>query len=215
MSELYTVLTGDLVKSSKLDPAELDAVREAFFAAADQIKLWQEGLIVGAPEFYRGDAWQLLLSDPSKFLRVALYIRTALRQKRWDTRIAIGIGGIDNINRRQISLSVGESFTLSGHSLDAMGSTAGFTFDAPPGLKARTGWVQPMLDLCDALVGRLKPRQSEMVCEALAPSGPSQSHIATRLGISQQAVSAALVSAGWSAIANALAYAEGFDWGAA
>src|SRR6202012_891309 len=98
MTELYAVLTGDLVKSSKLTPVELDGVREAIFEAADQIGAWQAGVIVGAPEFYRADAWQLLLSDPSKFLRVALYLRAALRrQKRWDTRIAIGLGGVDRI----------------------------------------------------------------------------------------------------------------------
>jgi hypothetical protein len=215
MTELYAVLTGDLVKSSKLGPLELDAVRKTLFEAADEMRTWQAGLIVGSPEFFRGDAWQLLMSDPGMFLRVALYLRAALRrQKGWDTRISIGLGGVQQIDERQISLSIGSSFTLSGHGLDDMGSAPGFRFHAEEQLAPRTGWVQPLLDLCGALVGRLKPGQSATICEVLRPDTPTQREIATRLGISQQGVSDALLSAGWSAIDTTLDYVESLKWGA-
>ena len=93
-----------------------------------------------------------------------------------------------------------------------MGSAPGFRFDAPDWLKPKTGWVGPMLDLCDQVIGRLKPRQAATVCAALAPSAPTQREIARDLGISQQGVSSALASAGWPAIEHTLRFAEAFDW---
>jgi hypothetical protein len=215
MPGIYAVLTGDVVRSSRLAPAELAALRQTILAAADQIGAWKASPIIGAPEFYRGDAWQLLLSEPRMFLRVALFIRATVRQTRgWDTRIAIGLGPVDQIEPGQISLSVGESFTLSGRQLDEMGSALGFGFDAPPELKAKAGWVAPVVSLCGELIGRLKPGQATTVCAALTPSGATQTEIAAQLGISQQAVSNALSSAGWGAIADTLSFVEGFAWDA-
>ena len=213
MAALYAVLTGDLVGSSDLTANELDTLRQSLTGAVAKIRGWRDGLVVGDVEFYRGDAWQLLITDPKLFFRVALYLRTTLRQHRfWDTRMAVGLGQIEKIDDRQISLSIGEGFTLSGHKLDQMGSAPGFRFDAPDWLKPKTGWVGPMLDLCDQVIGRLKPRQAATVCAALAPSAPTQREIARDLGISQQGVSSALASAGWFAIEHTLRFAEAFDW---
>ena len=81
MAALYAVLTGDLVGSSDLTAHELDTLRQSLTEAVAKIRGWREGLVVGDVEFYRGDAWQLLITDPKLFLRVALYLRATLRQE--------------------------------------------------------------------------------------------------------------------------------------
>lgn len=71
----FAVLTGDIVKSSRLSTSNLEAVRSAVFEAVDVAKGWKRGLTKGKPEFFRGDAWRLLLQDPAMALRVAVFVR--------------------------------------------------------------------------------------------------------------------------------------------
>ncbi|HEL4845056.1 TPA: hypothetical protein UOA08_001604 [Stenotrophomonas maltophilia] len=54
-SDLIAVLTGDLVKSTEMDAATIDDVREVISVAVAQAMEWPLPGIVG-PEFYRGDA---------------------------------------------------------------------------------------------------------------------------------------------------------------
>ena len=96
----YAVLTGDIVKSSKLTAAQLESVRECVLAAVDQARGWRRGIVKGKAEFYRGDAWQVLLADISHALRVALLIRASvIAQGIADTRVSIGLGTVENLSR--------------------------------------------------------------------------------------------------------------------
>lgn len=61
----------------------------------------------GVPEFFRGDAWQLLLREPGQALRVARYIRALLSAK----------AGV----KHRISMEAGELSGLIAVSLFARG----------------------------------------------------------------------------------------------
>lgn len=219
MTRLYAVLTGDLVRSSALDRKQLDAVRQNLFTAAGAINQadWAGGkLLRGEPEFFRGDAWQMLLSDPRWALRAAIYLRAVLRaQDLADTRIAIGIGSVDSVSRTRVSLSRGQAFTLSGHALDEMSFRFRMSINVPEELKPAGGWLSAVLALCDCLIGRWQTRQAQVAGLMSLHKSASHADIGRMIkprSISQQAVSKALGAAGWPGLEQAMDQFEAISW---
>lgn len=201
----YAVLTGDVVKSSKLTAAQLESVRECVLAAVDQARGWRRGIVKGKAEFYRGDAWQVLLADISHALRVALLIRASvIAQGIADTRVSIGLGTVENLSRTRVSLSTGEAFVLSGHALDDLSGTTRLTIAASRHPVAP--WLRTAALLCDALVNQWTARQAEIVALILESREITHEKIASRMTppVSQQAVSKALTGAGWPAVEDLL-----------
>jgi hypothetical protein len=125
-NKLYAVLTGDLVKSSKLTSDESQNAMQWLREAADKIVDLYPESIAGTIDTFRHDSWQLLLTQPSLCLRVAVFFRTALKlhsdkTAKYDTRISIGIGEVEFIAESRVSDSRGPAFTISGKNLDDMG----------------------------------------------------------------------------------------------
>ena len=213
--KLYAVLTGDIVKSSRLSPRQLESVRSWLTGAVSVVRRWQQGLVKDKPDFFRGDAWQLLLTDPGRALRVGVYLRAAvLANGLADTRVSIGLGRVDTVSPRRISLSVGQAFTLSGHGLDNMTQYSRMTIEIPELAGPLSGWLPVVGHLCDSLMGQWTQRQAEVVCVALDPSEPDQDKIAKALKppISKQAVAKALNGANWYAIREAVRLFETTPW---
>lgn len=207
---MYAVLTGDIVDSSKLP----DEVRRGIPAAFGRIveSLRGRGLIVAGTDvdFYRGDGWQIVLQEPREAAAAALLVRAGLRRQplegsSLDTRVAIGIGAVDRLDRERISRSQGAAFELSGRALDALprGHRMGF---APLGMTAELDdALQALLALLDAIVERWTDRQAYAVFGAL--EGSTQSAIGESWEpepISQQAVAQHLDAAAWGAVREAL-----------
>lgn len=213
-TKIKAVLTGDVVKSTRLTTQELGDMRDRVLAAIDEINRWADGLVIGKPEFFRGDSWQVLIGDPRYFLRISIFIRAYLRRfnREWDTRIAIGLGMVDQIEPDRISLSSGSAFISSGKQLDAMSSSLGFavrhTFEDAKSL----GWIEPLAALCSATVNHWSERQAGMMCHMLPFVSPTQTDLAAELQISKQAVSKALQAADFEPVMAAIDWVEGFDW---
>ncbi|WP_421920414.1 hypothetical protein [Marinifilum sp.] len=126
------VLTGDLIRSRKLQNGDLELVLEELPRCFEEIKnryLTKGGYF----EFYRGDSFQILIHEPELALKVALILRARLRSLfaakvsmkgtidvKSDARISIGIGTMRMQNSRVVE-SQGEAFELSGMELDKMG----------------------------------------------------------------------------------------------
>ena len=182
MAEIYAVLTGDLVKSSELSAEELDEVRSSFLSAADEARKWKRGLIKGKPEFFRGDAWQMVVADPAWALRVGLFLRaTTIGFHKVDTRLVIAMGTVEKINTRRISLSTGEAFKRSGEGLDGLGKKTHMAILLPPESGFFAGWMNVVAKLTDSLVKSWTKRQAEIVRLALLPEGLTQQEIAERV----------------------------------
>lgn len=214
-SNVYAVLTGDIVKSSDLPQHELEAVRESLLQTVGEAKSWRRGLVKGKAEFFRGDAWQLLLSQPEFALRVALFIRAAVRAQGFaDTRISLGLGAATKISTHRISLSTGPAFVLSGHHLDEMQHGTYLSLAVDPSAGAWAALLPAVGQLCDAQVRQWTQRQSEIVWHALAPTELTQEQIAERLSppVSRQTVAKSLDGAGWTAIRGAVRAFEDIDW---
>lgn len=211
---VFAVLTGDLIGSSRLSAERLGRARAVVRKGGQRFHPKSRRAIYGAPEFFRGDAWQLL-AEPGPALRTALYIRALLSAEIGvETRISIGVGSVDVIDRAHVTLSTGEAFTLSGHALDAM---TGY-FDLTGALPERAGplarWFPAVLHLCSGLIRHWTRRQAEIVSLALPSDSLTHESIARSLHppVSKQTVSESLAGAGWRTLLEAIRAFEATDW---
>lgn len=207
----HAVLTGDIVKSRNLSPEELKTVRSAVARAVRTAEGWQPGLVVAEVEFFRGDAWQVLLQDPGPAFRTAVLIRATLLARRLaDSRVSIGIGAVGEIHPDRVSLCTGEAFHLSGHALDAMTLYWRMEIAVPKSPDSFSDWLSICIHLCDTIIRDWTPRQAEIVALALHPSGPTHEEIARSLDppVTRQVVTGVLDSANWAAIDEAV---RGFE----
>src|SRR5688572_19404575 len=95
----YAVLTGDVVGSSRFEPADLKALMQRLRKGAEDFSKVFPGVVRGRLDVFSGDGWQLLLEDWRMALRAALFLRAVVRSERLkaDTRVAIGVGRIDQV----------------------------------------------------------------------------------------------------------------------
>ncbi|MCF6156993.1 MAG: hypothetical protein E3K32_00145 [wastewater metagenome] len=201
---LYAVITGDIVASSRLKANQrrylLTVLKSSFKTIGDILP----GVVYAPFEIYRGDSFQGVLSKPEAALRASLVIRASLRyglkmkQRRYalDARIAVGIGSVDFLPAGRGSEGDGEAFRFSGPTLDRM--------KGDQKLLIRTSWqdINAEFDvecaLLDALISRWSAEQAQAIIGQMR--GSTQEKIARELGISQPAVRQRLKSAGGWAV---------------
>lgn len=116
----YAVVTGDIVKSSRLPRARFREVQDVIRSGGVEL---QKQFPLGTAfqiQLFRGDSWQLLVPDPGHALRLALYLRAYVRAESHgvDTRFAIGVGPVDNLPEGNVSDGRGEAFRISGELAD-------------------------------------------------------------------------------------------------
>jgi hypothetical protein len=120
----YAVITGDIVASSGLSLPDRRRLLRIIGESSRRLRKIFGRVAPLEVDVFRGDSWQLLLTDPPRSLRAALLFRALLRSKmeshQFDTRIAIGIGTVDLVPRRRVSEGSGEAFRASGRALDSM-----------------------------------------------------------------------------------------------
>ncbi|HCA46521.1 MAG TPA: hypothetical protein DEP45_03900 [Armatimonadetes bacterium] len=215
---LYAVLSGDIVESRRFvnrGPAIRDAIKAAYRTCA---KAFPEALgEMPAVDVFAGDSWQMLISSPATALRVALCMRALIKAHealpKVDTRVAIGIGAVEFIDRENLSESQGEAFMLSGGALERLRSDGVRLAVALP---VQWGEREQVLDpqqtlaavmvLLEVVCAGWTKRQAAVVAEALM--GCSQTKAADELGITQPAVSQALDAGEWTAIAETVRWWE-------
>lgn len=229
--QYYAVITGDIVDSTKLPNDVFKQVQAILKQGGDDTR--DEFGVPHPPEMFRGDSWQLLVPDPGKALRVALYMRTYLRSrapsKSVDTRLAIGVGAIDFRAGEATSIGEarGEAFRVSGALLDDKQLSTRLRFghaaenDVPSGMRfdiverdTLDGWwevrsISVIVRLIDFLVTGWTKAQARAVCGALL--NWKQQRIAKEWSgepITQQAVAQHLDRAGWAPVSDAVEYYE-------
>jgi len=122
---LIGVVTGDIVDSTNVSVED----RDRLLSVLDSLmaNLVPNGERNSA--IFRGDSFQIKLSQPSQAARVALSIRSGLRYNTpeglstlWDARISVGVGDEAYVGEN-VGKSDGEAFRLSGRRLDDMKGT--------------------------------------------------------------------------------------------
>lgn len=170
-------------------------------------------------EFYRGDSFQCYLQSAEQSLRIALMIKTYIRSinpsaphvitrtnssiKRKsvllplqivDARVALGIG--DAVVRKELAISEGVAFELSGRLLDDLKNRKqgfGIASDDLNNKELETEAI-----LIDALLAKNTALQCEVINWKL--DGFSETEIANNLNINQSAVNQRSRSGNWNAI---------------
>jgi hypothetical protein len=206
-SEL-TVLTGDIVASSRLSTHELNSAFLTLESASSEVmRLWGHGHTRFTR--FRGDGWQCLGPVPPKLLRALLYLRARLRSlgRNFDTRISAGIGPGELVEDSDLSGAAGGAFEAAGEGLDRMSHAARFAA-AWAELPAGAGSTEAIFALCDEVSRRWTPRQAEVFSIRLALD-KTQTEIAEDLEITQQSVARHLTAGGDWALGQALDALEG------
>ncbi len=204
---IIAVITGDLVKSSKLNSDEIISVigllKKIFNDLNQYIFIDEKSKF----EIFRGDSFQGIIPQPEKSLLAAIIIRAGLRSfipekyhkiksvkfAYTDVRIAIGIGDVSFLSKKVVE-SQGTAFIKSGRLLDRL---------VKQNDRLGIGTSRKNLNeeffveskLADALISRWTPATAEAVYYYLLYN-KTQAELADLLRISQPAVNKRLVSYG-------------------
>ncbi len=209
---IVAVLTGDLIGSTRIERARVEQTMDLLgdeSRRAGQPWLWP---IWGARfTRFRGDGWQMLLARPHLALRHALFLMACLRARKdaLPTRIAIGIGRIESAGSDELNDAAGAAFVASGRGLDLMRTQERLALTgAPADPPLVTAAEQAAVALLDERLSRWTPEQAEAAALHLHPGEPILKDLATRLGITPQAVGYRVRGAGAPAIRKALSLLE-------
>ncbi|MFC2969138.1 hypothetical protein [Acidimangrovimonas pyrenivorans] len=188
------ILTGDLIGSTKADPAAVEQAMAVLASTAAEISAWQADGADTRFTRFRGDGWQMMLTDPALALRAAVTLMARLRASETglDSRLAIGIGRLDRAGSDDLSDAAGPAFERSGRALDAMKRADRMAIDGLAPTRLHRG----LLALIDERMSRWTPEQAEAAALYLHPDNPTLSEIGAELDISPQAVSYRLTGAG-------------------
>ncbi len=207
----YGVVTGDVVASTRLSSDRRKALHQAMATASRATRRAFRKAVPMDVDFFRGDGWQLIVSEPGLVLRVALFYRARLRalmeSHRLDTRMAIAVGHIDFVPGDRVSQGDGEAYRLSGQGLEALPRAQQMSLHIP-GL-ADEAALQVIVSLVDYLAAGWSDKQALAVTGAL--QGWTQHKIADTCWkdpITQQAVAQHLDRAGWNCLERALQFFE-------
>jgi hypothetical protein len=216
---IYAVLTGDLVKSSRLSSEKSTDAMECLKHSANKFAKHFPAAIVGPMDTFRHDSWQVLMKEPALAFKAAVFLRTALKLKsdaetKYDTRICIGIGQVELIDEQRVSNSRGPAFTHSGKGLDEMNDEC---------LKLVAEENAPVLfdelsciaiPLLDCIIGDWTPTESRAVYGML--NGLTQEETAKNWPVhektgkrpTRQAIGDSLKRAHWRTVDTALLWIE-------
>ncbi len=194
---LLTVLTGDIVGSTKLDSAALDRAMRALSDAALVISTWDNTQCLFGRS--SGDGWQLALGTPSRGLRAALYLQASLRRldKTLTSRIAMASGEGDLPESLDINSAHGAVFVSSGRLLERISGHSHMAHGTGGALNAT-------VVLADYIAQGWTQAQARSLCEMLPPDPGPREEAAKRLGVSRPAVNQALWGAGFPALDQAI-----------
>lgn len=181
------VLTGDLVKSQRYAPEVISRALDAVEAVA---RHHFDSTFDFPPKFtrFRGDGWQFVMGNVPRALSLAVQIQATLKgaSDLPSTRISIGVGKIDSMGSVSLADASGEAFVISGRELDWLERKGGTLSIAGEGI---TYLHQIAVELLELRVKLWTPQQAEAAALFLGATEVTGREIATRLGISQQAVS--------------------------
>lgn len=210
--KLYAVISGDFIGFSRLSVTDRQKMYFVVKNGGKKVSTAFPGIMPYEPDMFRGDGWQILLTDPVMSLRAALhfkaYIRAKTCGKNINTRMAIAVGTVDYVPENRVSAGDGQAFRLSGRLLDKMSrSKAGsmrFTMEDKKSSLLLDGIVRQIGPIAD----QWTEKQPLSILGALR--GMSQQRISKmdKCGISPQATDRYLHRAEWLAIRHTLTVFE-------
>lgn len=207
--KLVAVLTGDLIKSTSLTILDLNFQFELIRQSFELVGCWDPFQQLSKVERFRGDGWQVALSNPKWCLRACLITRACLRARgaAFDTRISVGVGFSDISSFADLAAARDDAFVISGRALDHMStSRTNLSFDTLHVEEELLPLISAIFALCDSHCSSWTLKQSEIMSFFLRPSDLTQADIGRKLSrpTSQQVVARQISASGGFAIKQAL-----------
>jgi hypothetical protein len=205
-TSIVAVLTGDLVASQVAGHDKVEAAMRQLAKTAHAL-----GNDTRFTRF-RGDGWQMVLTHPHRVLSAILLLLADLRASGIgvDTRISAGIGPYDTLGTSNLADAAGRAFLLSGAGIDTMPKQRRLAISG--GRKQDHHWQQAIFDLVDWQTAHWTAAQAEAAAAALRFDTENHQQMATRLGITRQAMQSRLAGAGINALRIAFAAFQFTAW---
>lgn len=186
------VITGDIVKSTSLEPGTAKKLINRVTQIIGPYKY----------EFYRGDSFQAYVKDAREALKIVIQIRAEARKFSFvhDIRTSIGIGKVDS-HLKKISTSSDEAFVLSGRAFDSLAKTDTRLAIVSNDEKANYGF-SAIASFVDFIFRGLTSKQSEVLVELLKSN--TQREVAKKLKKSESTIHKHTQSTGWHEILRLL-----------
>jgi hypothetical protein len=208
----YAIITGDFIGFSRLSANQRQAMYFVLKKGGGQLDKAMPGIMPCDVDVFRGDGWQILLTDPVMSLRAALHFRAYIRahaaEKHVDTRLAIAVGTVDYVPENRVSAGDGKAFRLSGKLLESMTSSKSgsmrFIMDDFP----KCATIDGIVRLVGALADGWRPKQALAVTGALQGWTQKQIRELWKNAISHQAVGKHLDRAKWPAVLHGVTVFE-------
>jgi len=211
-NQLFAVMTGDIVASSRLSSEDRRKLPGILKQAFKEIAHKYPNLASQSIDVYRGDSWQLVLTDPTVSLTAAVLFRASViaaspSAVRIDTRLAIGIGTVDYQPPNRVSEGNGEAYRESGRALDSLKGSARMKYVIAEPIE-KPPLLDTTVELLDAIIQEWTIPQALAVRWGLL--GLTQLMIAKQWPkrIAQQTIARHLARAHWPAVADALEAVE-------
>lgn len=215
-SRTAVVITGDVVGSSRLDADQRTRLLEVLGVASRGVSDLLGPALPLPVDVFRGDGWQLLVTEPHRALRAGLLFRSTLlafvapeSRQPVDTRMAFARGRVDHLPSARVSEGSGPAFELSRNALADLGDVhMGYRDHLEPG---QDEW-DLIFRLLDEFIRNWTARQARAVAGALR--GWTQEHIGSlwEPSVTQPTVANHLQAAHWEAVLAAVdLYETHFD----
>lgn len=207
--KIYAVITGDIIGSTKLVPKLRRNLYDIMKECSSNLRSVYPNIVPYDIDIFSGDSWQMIVSDPSRSLRVAIYYRAKLRAEMgshdFDTRMYIGIGSIQFIPSDRVSSGDGDAFQLSGRNLEKLKKDRlGIAYPTHPHERE----LKIIVGLIDSIVKGWTDRQALAITGALRNLTQTEIAKLWNPAITQQSASEFLDLAAWHAIEQGILYFE-------
>ncbi|RTY87840.1 hypothetical protein [Flavobacterium sp. RSP15] len=176
---MISIITGDIINSRKLPSAIwIDGLKELLNTKGKNPSEW---------EIYRGDEFQIEITNPEEALLTALQIKAYLKTLKLDARMSIGFGD-KTYSGATISESNGTAFVRSGELFETLKKLK-TTLAINSGTSDLDTEINLMLRLGLTFMDNWLAQSAEFIVVSMANKMLSQEEIGTKLGINQAAVS--------------------------
>lgn len=205
----YAVITGDIVASSKLSEADRRRLYDIMKRGSVELQNAYPDAVHYPVDIFRGDSWQLFVSNVMQSLRIALFYRLYIKiqtENASDTRESIGIGRILFIPETRVSEGTGPAYQISGKGLDGLKQARMcLQFEENAELNS---YADLLIMVIDSLITDLTYKQSLSVFGAVQDWLQKDILGLWNPPISQQAVSDHLKNSRWKLLKKSIAYME-------
>lgn len=199
MSQMFTVLTGDLIGSTQAGQALVDEAMDAIHSIAlGEANLGNVDLRFAR---FRGDGWQIFSSDPARVFRLTVRVLASLHSRPTlpKTRISAATGQVAFLPPTGLASASGEVFSISGRNLDNIGRSRLVYQDQ----NGKSLWKLSLFSYLTWQSSRWSPEQAEAIAMTFRFDAPEPGDSAETLRISRQAFSARLDGAGYAPLWDA------------